>query len=115
MDEKVATVAIGGINASNLQRVMYQSKTTFKGLDGVAVVSAIIGAKDPRAVASELRRLVRTPPAFVNTHGSKAAVVKDLLAAVPDTVKKLGQSAPLCHNMTNLVVQNFAANVALAM
>ena len=115
MDGKVATVAIGGINASNLQRVMYQSKATFKGLDGVAVVSAIVGAEDPKAVSSELRSLVCTPPAFATTHGSKATAVKDLLAAVPDVVKKLGQITPLCHNMTNLVVQNFAANVALSM
>lgn len=115
MDQKVATVAIGGINASNLQRAMYQSKASFKGLDGVAVVSAIVRAEDPKAVASELRRLVGTPPAFVTTHGSKITAVNHLLAAVPDVVKKLGQHAPLCHNMTNLVVQNFAANVALSM
>ena len=115
MDEKVATVAIGGINASNLQSVMYLSKAMFKGLDGVAVVSAIVGAEDPKAVASELRRLVRARHAFVTTHGNKATAVKDLLAAVPDVVKKLGKTAPLCHNMTNLVVQNFAASVALSM
>lgn len=115
MDKKVATVAIGGINASNLQRVMYQSKASFKGLDGVAVVSAIVGAEDPKAVASELRKLMGTPPAFITTHGNKATTVSDLLAKVPDVVKKLGQVTPLCHNMTNLVVQNLAANVALSM
>lgn len=115
MDQKVATVVIGGINASNLQRAMFQSKASFKGLDGVAVVSAIVCAEDPKAEASKLRRLVGALPPFVITHGSKTTAVSDLLAAVPDVVKKLVQLAPLCHNMTNLVVQNFAANVALSM
>jgi thiamine-phosphate diphosphorylase/hydroxyethylthiazole kinase len=32
---------------------------------------------------------------------------------VPAIVTKLRKSTPLCHNMTNLVVQNFAANVAI--
>ena len=115
MDEKVATVAIGGVNASNLQRVMYQSKATFKGLDGVAVVSAIVGAEDPKTASSELRRLVGKPPPFAAVNGRKVTAVKDLLAAVPGVVKHLGETTPLCHNMTNLVVQNFAANVALSM
>ncbi|MCJ1298998.1 hypothetical protein MMC08_001789 [Hypocenomyce scalaris] len=114
MDEKVATVAIGGVNASNLQRVMYQSKATFKGLDGVAVVSAIVGAEDPKTASSELRRLVGKPPPFAAVNGRKVTAVKDLLAAVPGVVKHLGETTPLCHNMTNLVVQNFAANVALS-
>ena len=115
MDEKVATVAIGGINSSNLQRVMFQSKATFKVLDGVAVVSAIIAADDPREAAFELRKLVTKPPAFCDTKTYKLKSVADLLDAVPRIVKELDLVTPLCHNMTNLVVQNFAASVALAM
>ncbi len=114
MDKKVSTVVIGGINASNCQRVMYQSKATFKSLDGVAIVSAIIGAEDPKQAASELKGLISKPPPFAN-YGSVKRVkdVKILLEGVPAIVKRLGHENPLCHNMTNLVVQNFAANVAL--
>lgn len=117
MDEKVPTVVIGGINTTSIQRVLYQSKATFKALDGVAVVSAIVGAPDPNKAASELQRLIRTPPAFATLSGTgkKCRDVKGLVDAVPAIVKKLGQVNPLCHNMTNLVVQNFAANVALCM
>ena len=117
MDVKVPTVVIGGINTTNIQRVLYQSKATFKALDGVAVVSAIVGAPDPNKAASELQRLIRTPPAFATLSGTgkKCRDVKGLVDAVPAIVKKLGQVNPLCHNMTNLVVQNFAANVALCM
>lgn len=114
MDRKVSTVAIGGINASNVQRVMYQSKSTFKGLDGIAVVSAIIAAEDPKQAAADLRRLIGSPPAFANGIVGSRADVDTLLKEVPEIVRDVGIRTPLCHNMTNLVVQNFAANVALA-
>ncbi|KAI9782329.1 MAG: hypothetical protein M1835_004061 [Candelina submexicana] len=114
MDQKVSAVAIGGINPSNCQRVIYQSKATFKGLDGVAIVSAMIGAEDPKKAAIELKDLIGKPPPFAS-HGSPKKVkdIKTLLEVVPAIVKRLGVENPLCHNMTNLVVQNFAANVAL--
>jgi len=114
MDRKVSTVAIGGINASNVQRVMYQSKSTFKGLDGIAVVSAIIAAEDPKQAAADLRRLIGNPPAFAKGIVGSRANLETLLKEVPEIVRDVGVRTPLCHNMTNLVVQNFAANVALA-
>jgi thiamine-phosphate pyrophosphorylase len=45
-------VAIGGIHAGNAASVMAA------GADGLAVVSAIMGASDPEAAARELRRIV---------------------------------------------------------
>jgi thiamine-phosphate diphosphorylase / hydroxyethylthiazole kinase len=118
MDEKVSAVAVGGINASNVQRIMYQSKASFKALDGIAVVSSIIAAPDAKRAAEELKELIRKPPAFATANGLKGKKPIDretLIQSVSSIVKKLGQARPLCHNMTNLVVQNFAANVALAM
>ncbi|KAI9841051.1 MAG: hypothetical protein M1837_001022 [Sclerophora amabilis] len=117
LDPKVATVAIGGINASNVQRVIFQSNAAFKGLDGVAVVSAIIGAEDPKKAAKELRLLIQKNPPFFVPSGltKKSRENVDLLQSVPLVIKNLADQSPLCHNMTNLVVQNFAANVALAM
>jgi thiamine-phosphate diphosphorylase/hydroxyethylthiazole kinase len=113
----VRTVCIGGINASTIQRVLYQASDAAKSLDGVAVVSAIIAAKDPKQASKELLELVKTPPKFAaeslaNLNKNENSV--DLVKQVPVVVKAVGEKNPLSHNMTNLVVQNFAANVALA-
>ena len=107
-------MAIGGINASNVQRVMYQTRTDSKGLDGPAVVSAIIASEHPKSAAQELRRLARESDGFMTAKDDRLKKVDALLKAVPAVVAKLGTEMPLCHNLTNLVVQNFAANVALA-
>ncbi|KAK1090508.1 thiamine biosynthetic bifunctional enzyme, partial [Friedmanniomyces endolithicus] len=56
------TVAIGGINASNVQRIIYQCGSRRKGLDGVAVVSAIMASEDPKAAAHKLQNLLCQPP-----------------------------------------------------
>ncbi|KAK4690236.1 thiamine-phosphate diphosphorylase / hydroxyethylthiazole kinase, partial [Lecanoromycetidae sp. Uapishka_2] len=111
--EKIPTVAIGGINASNVQRVMFQSKSSWKGLDGVAIVSAIMGAEDPKAAAAALRKMITEVPTTMSSKAKDNNAVESLLKQVPDIVKALGIASPLCHNMTNLVVQNLAANVAL--
>jgi thiamine-phosphate diphosphorylase/hydroxyethylthiazole kinase len=115
-NKEVRTVCIGGINATNVQRVLYQSSDTKKTLDGVAIVSAIMAAKDPRRAAQELRRLIKTPPPFISASSPQADVhdVSSILEKVPSVIKAVGEKTPLSHNMTNLVVQNFAANVALA-
>ncbi|KAF4548742.1 Hydroxyethylthiazole kinase-like protein [Elsinoe fawcettii] len=109
------TVCIGGINAGNLQRVLYQS-TTPKGtrLSGVAVVSAIIAASDPAATSRKLLSQIHSPPAFVHSSSSPASLTSDeIVTSVPNIISRLASTKPLCHNMTNLVVQNFAANVAI--
>ena len=113
MNTKIPTVAIGGINASNVQRIVFQSKSQTKGLDGVAVVSAIMAAHNPKAAASELRSLIDKVPPSMSPRAGENQSSETLLDQVPHIVKDLGLKSPLCHNMTNLVVQNFAANVAL--
>ncbi|KAI0480661.1 TMP-TENI-domain-containing protein [Xylariaceae sp. FL0804] len=119
----VRTVCIGGINASNAARVAWQSAVPpgpspgRKALDGVAVVSAVMAAADPAAAAAGLLRALRAPPAFARAAPTEAQRVRtpdELLAAVPDVVRAVAETRPLSHNMTNLVVQNLAANVALS-
>ncbi|KAM0334123.1 hypothetical protein ACHAQA_001143 [Verticillium albo-atrum] len=118
----VRTVCIGGVNASNVQRVLYQSASTdpatAKTLDGVAVVSAIVAAKDPRAATAALLDLVRSPPPFVRgvqqPDSDAATTAESILSQVPGVIRAVATVGPLSHNMTNLVVQNIAANVALA-
>ena len=112
--QDISTVCIGGVNASNAQRVLYQSRGLDKGLDGIAVVSAIMGAENPRGSANELRRLIAEPPPFARVVQSTDEItMQKIQKEVPVIVKKLADTTPLCHNITNLVVQNIAANVAL--
>lgn len=124
-DSPVKTVCIGGINASNVSRVVWQSGDPSgrgRSLDGVAVVSAIMGAADPAAASRELLRLVKTPPAFARhaPHASSPTAAApppnpaELVGRTPGFVRAVEAARPLSHNMTNLVVQNLAANVALA-
>ncbi|KAK1071453.1 thiamine biosynthetic bifunctional enzyme [Friedmanniomyces endolithicus] len=110
----VKTVAIGGINASNVQRIMYQCASPDKDLDGVAVVSAIMASEDPKAAAYHLRGLLSRPPPFASTADHVQLSRDDIITKVPTIIARMASRKPLCHNMTNLVVQNFAANVALA-
>ncbi|EKD21263.1 uncharacterized protein L3040_000697 [Drepanopeziza brunnea f. sp. 'multigermtubi'] len=115
--KNVKTVSIGGINASTVQRVLFQSSAPAKNLDGVAVVSAIIAAKDPKKAAAEILEMVRTPAPFAAAslaNVQKKVDVAALVEQVPGVIKAVAEKTPLSHNMTNLVVQNFAANVALA-
>lgn len=112
----VGTVAIGGINHSNAQRVLYQSQSSKKGLDGVAIVSAIMAADDPKTAAEEFARLIKTAAPFATTpKPARANEAKDLLKEVPQIIRKMVEKHPLVHNMINNVVINFVANVALAM
>jgi len=110
----IKTVCIGGINASNLQRVLYQTTSPKKSLDGVAVVSALMAAPDPRSAAEQLLYLTKTAPAFATSVSAPTLSPETIRSAAPSLIARLAKTKPLCHNMTNLVVQNFAANVALA-
>jgi len=110
----IKTVCIGGINASNAQRVLFESRSPSKALDGVAVVSAIISASDPKLASQTLKSLIVTPPPFALYRRSPEPITQSLIdTQVPAILTKLIETSPLCHNMTNLVVQNFAANVAI--
>jgi thiamine-phosphate diphosphorylase/hydroxyethylthiazole kinase len=123
--QKIKTVCIGGVNASNLQRVIYQlcapspTSPQPKTIDGVAVVSAIVGAENPQEASSHLQRLIKSPPPFSKSSDPVFWMEKNedemtsLLAASAKATKAVHDKSPLSHNMTNLVVQNFAANVAL--
>ncbi|KAH8639086.1 putative thiamine biosynthetic bifunctional enzyme [Alternaria alternata] len=126
-EKNVRTVCIGGVNASNTQRITHQllapttANTRPKTIDGVAVVSAIIGAQDPRAASSHLVHLLKTPPPFAPQsslpnfyHEKPADEITAVLKTAISATKKVKEMNPLSHNMTNLVVQNFAANVALS-
>ncbi|KAK3295981.1 Hydroxyethylthiazole kinase family-domain-containing protein [Chaetomium fimeti] len=114
---KTETVCIGGVNESNLQRIVFQCAAEKKSLDGVAIVSAIMAAYDPESASKKLLRLVKSPPAFqVDIRGkdSDIADAQSVVDLAPSVLQRVHETTPLSHNMTNIVVQNIAANVALA-
>ncbi|KAK4178462.1 putative thiamine biosynthetic bifunctional enzyme [Triangularia setosa] len=117
--EKVKTVCIGGLNKNNIPRILYQSqhfgdKPSVLVLNGVAVVSAIMSADDPEEASRELLTLVDSWHKFRGSALIGLRAERGVLGAVGDIIKRVHEERPLTHNMTNLVVQNFAANVALA-
>ena len=59
---RLPVVAIGGIDASNAHAVLAT------GVAGIAVVSAILSADDPRAAAGRLRDIVRGARRTVRSH-----------------------------------------------
>lgn len=63
-----------------------------------------------------LLNLIKSPPPFARplTGKVKGRNAGELTGKVQDLVKEVGIMVPICHNMTNTVVQNFAANVAVA-
>lgn len=101
------TVCIGGVNGTNLKRVMFQSASLQKSLSGVAVVSAIMAAPDPAAEARKLAKAVKetlgNQPRAISKGEAKTAA--DILARVPDIITAVHKTTPLTHNMTNLVRQ----------
>ncbi|KAM7192543.1 Hydroxyethylthiazole kinase family domain containing protein [Rhypophila sp. PSN 637] len=107
---KVRTVCIGGINEENAQEVLSKSATSKRKLDGIAVVSAIMAASNPLDAAKRISSLTT----FQSSRIIGSLATKDVVSSVPAIVKAVHEQTPLSHNMTNLVVQNFAANIALA-
>lgn len=55
-----------------------------------------------------------SPPFVTPSSAPTAKDVSGILDLIPRIITEVDQQHPLSHNMTNLVVQNFAANIALA-
>ncbi|KAK6506246.1 hypothetical protein TWF506_011164 [Arthrobotrys conoides] len=117
---ELPSVAIGSINATNLQAVLYKSRPT-EGLPlaGVAVVSAIISSTDPESAASGLLSLYKSPPPWASPPPSQRTVFTHfylplILDKVVTIIRTIKEHKPLVHHITNAVVKNFSANVTLA-
>lgn len=96
--------------------MLYQSKSPAKGLDGVAIVSAIVAADDPKASSEKFAQLIKSTPLFaLAPQPVRDNEAETLLQDVPAIVRKMTEAHPLVHNMINFVVANFVANVALSM
>ena len=102
------TVAIGGLNADNVRRIRYQSETVSPRakLDGVAVVSTLMSANNPRKAAADLKQAFDQIPIFVKEQAwtperdLSILSIKDDVARV---VKSVQNYTPLVHHLTNNV------------
>ncbi|BFZ54471.1 thiamine biosynthetic bifunctional enzyme [Savitreella phatthalungensis] len=123
----IGTVAIGGLNAANIERVMYASSaadlssdadsTRRRSLDGVALVSAIMCSSTPSHASAAFKRLLTNTPANLPfspflppTTTNTDSFIPRLAGAIRRTVER----SPLVHQYTNNVVKNFSANATLA-
>ena len=81
-------------------------------------MSAIMAADHPKQAATSLCQLIQVAHdkfyAASKASNQSPAPLHTILEVVPALIAKHAQSAVLSHNMTNTVVQNFAANVCLA-
>lgn len=118
-NHRIPAVVIGGVNAKNVQQVLYFSTTPEKEtkLDGVAVVSAIMASEDPAEAARELKALIHEPVPWSLTSkmpwGQKFAK-GDLIQNIGDLVSSISSVRPLVHHLTNDVTKNFSANVSIS-
>ena len=89
----IPTMAIGGINSSNILDVMKS------GVDGVAVISEILEKDNIRAA----------------THNMKIEISKsEYISQISENIKNVRTTNPLVLHLTNLVTINDCANVTLA-
>jgi thiamine-phosphate diphosphorylase/hydroxyethylthiazole kinase len=105
----VKTVAIGGLNASNVGRVRYQSsiRETRTFIDGVAVVSALMSAENPRETASQLKQTFLETPIFITQptwKPTKTLKATDLRSEITKILTTVQKETPLVHHLTNNVL-----------
>lgn len=118
-DKKIRTVAIGGINESNTHLVRH---TCFAsggkenvGLDGIAVVSAIMASENAKLSTQALTNLWTSIHPY--TLSSKELYFDDagfLKESASSIIRRVHETSPLTHHITNAVVKNFSANITIA-
>jgi thiamine-phosphate diphosphorylase / hydroxyethylthiazole kinase len=106
---RIKTVAIGGLNSTNIARLRYQSETPSLGarLDGVAVVSALMASETPRETAADLKTVFSSKPSFISPqtwHPQENNNISDLKLGIGEILRKIQCETPLVHHLTNDVL-----------
>lgn len=110
----VKSVAIGGINSLNAGKVMCLSSSPQNQLDGVAVVSCVMAAKDAASATRSLVKVITNQPAWLRPQSTSLTAVDEILMQVPMVIAKVAEKSPLVHHITNNVVKNISANISIA-
>ena len=95
----VPTVAIGGISAQNACELLEGSSTEKLYIDGLAIVSAIMAAEDPKVVCEELVQLIKKNfrTMGVRSISSVDQVIEHAIRAAINIKNK----TPMIHHMTS--------------
>ena len=120
-ESEVKSVVIGGVGPATIPNVLAQCawplpSGKYRTLDGLAVVSAIAAAADPKAATEELVRLWNAQPAYPLEQHAAAASPESIIDAACEVLATLRDEdhSPLIHSITNQVVMNDSANLTLA-
>ncbi|KAI7904437.1 Hydroxyethylthiazole kinase family-domain-containing protein [Cokeromyces recurvatus] len=108
----VPTVAIGGISASNAYELLVGTETGKIHIDGLAIVSAIMAAEDPKIACEELLSLIEK--GFEKIGVKAKRTVEEALDYTVQAAKNVKSKTPMIHHITNYVVINDNANATLA-
>lgn len=93
------TVAIGGINTDNAGELLKGSQTGSLYLDGLAIVSAIMAADDPKATCQQFADIIQTSKQLsVKKDVTAEAVIKYAIQAM----KSIKSKGPMVHHITSM-------------
>lgn len=95
----IPTVAIGGIGPSNACKLIEESTTGKIHIDGLAIVSAIMAAEDPKVACEELSSLIRKSLAVVGVKANDT--VEDALNYAVQATKNIRTMSPMVHHITS--------------
>ncbi|KAI8356036.1 TMP-TENI-domain-containing protein [Mortierella sp. GBAus27b] len=121
-DSPLKTVVIGGIKQDNTRRVVAHSAGAHgRILDGVAVVTGIVGAEDAKEASKQL--LVEYKAGYdlaskrfrKQQEGPQTWELNEFLKGFPQLLTTLREKSPLTHHISNFVVMNDTANATLAL
>ncbi|GJJ75748.1 thiamine-phosphate diphosphorylase / hydroxyethylthiazole kinase [Entomortierella parvispora] len=119
-DHPLKTVVIGGIKDDNTRRVIIHSAgANGRILDGIAVVTGIVGAKDAKVASEKLHSEFKAgfdiATKKIKGDMTGRATVDSVLKSLPQLLTTLREKSPLTHHVSNYVVMNDTANATLAL
>lgn len=89
-------------------------------LDGIAVVTGIVGAVDAKVASEQLLSEFKAgyesaTQYFKGENTAARASIEDVLKSFPQLLSTLREKSPLTHHISNYVVMNDTANATLAL
>jgi hypothetical protein len=115
-DKNISTVAIGGINMQNTSQLIIKSSIPGAHLDGVAVVSAIMGSAEPEQTCKDFAGVVRkyvTKCQDPQTHLKDQADVAEIIDKIVKIIPTIRQKGPLVHHITSKLDRDDSAGLHL--
>jgi len=120
-DHALKTVVIGGIKHDNTRRtVVHSAGANGRVVDGIAVVTGIVGAVDAKVASEQLLSEFKAGFEIASKkirgdENAERASVDEVLKSLPQLLSTLREKSPLTHHISNYVVMNDTANATLAL